>query len=165
MGIFGIATTDTPEYYAADPQIPSGLGYFMGRLKCEKTQRPAMHYYTWAVVIALAFVLIVIPATLITERVYVLLHRRIKLLSYSVLAAQSKLLVLRCAYCSKELTEPEMYAFRGWVGCEQCVRDYYRERSPQEIESQLHMRQANARDWLTRNRKILARVMTRGKVA
>jgi uncharacterized protein YukJ len=124
-----------------------------------------MHYYTWAVLVALVFALILIVATLITERVYVVLHRRIKLLSYSVLAAQSQLLILRCAYCSKELTEPEMYAFRGWVGCEQCVRDYYRERPPQEIESQLHMRQANARDWLTRNRKILARAMTRSKAA
>jgi hypothetical protein len=124
-----------------------------------------MHYYTWAVVVVRAFALIWIIALLITERVYDVLHRRVKLLSYSLVAAQSKLLVLHCVYCSKELTEPEMYVFRGWVGCERCVRDYYRDRPAQEIESQLQKRQSNARDWLTRNRKILARAMTRSKAA
>ena len=114
-----------------------------------------MHLYAWELSIALVFTLIFIALILLIERVYNLLHRLIKVLSYSVSAPQSKPLILQCAYCSKELTEPEMYAFRGWVGCEQCVRDYYRDRPAQQMEFQLQTRQSNARAWLTSNRKVL----------
>ncbi len=124
-----------------------------------------MHYYTWALIAVLAFALIWIVAFLITEHVYVLLHKRIKLLSYRVIPSRSELLILRCAYCSKELAEPDMYAFRGWVGCEQYIRDYYRARAAHEIESQLQKRQSNARAWLARNRKVLAKAMTKSNAA
>ena len=72
--------------------------------------------------------------------------------------------MLRCIYCTKELTESEMYAFRGWVGCEQCIRDYYRDRTAPEMEFQLKKRQSNARVWLNRNRKVLKKAAT-GRVA
>jgi len=124
-----------------------------------------MNLYAWELSVALVFALIFLAIILLTEHVYNPLHRLIKVLSYSVMAPRSKPLILHCAYCSKELTEPEMYAFRGWVGCEQCIRDYYRDRPAQEMEFQLQTRQSNARAWLTRNRKVLAKAMTRSKAA
>ncbi len=124
-----------------------------------------MHYSTLAVAVAVVFALICIILILLTESVYIPLHRWIKVLWFRVTAPRSPLLILRCAYCSKELTEPEMYAFRGWVGCEHCVRDYYRDRPAQDMESELRTRQSLARAWLTSNRKVLAKSMTRSKVA
>jgi len=49
-----------------------------------------------------------------------------------------------------------MFEFRDWVACEGCVRDYYRDR-PNEVESELRIRQRNALVWLARNRKVLQR--------
>ena len=66
----------------------------------------------------------------------------------------TKRLVLLCCYCRTELNESQMFEFRGWVACERCVRDYYRDR-PNEVESGLQTRQRNAAIWLARNRKHL----------
>ena len=74
-----------------------------------------------------------------------------------IVSGRGKALTLLCGYCRKELTEPEMYAFRGWVACEQCIRDYYRSRPEQEVQSQLRVRQRDARLWVARNRKKLER--------
>ncbi len=124
-----------------------------------------MHYNTWIVGVAVVFALICIILILLTESVYIPMHRWIKVLWYRVTTLRSKPVILRCAYCSKELTEPEMYAFRGWVGCEQCVRDYYRNKPGQDMESELQTRQSLARAWLTSNRKVLAKSMMRSKAA
>ena len=115
-----------------------------------------------ALALALAATLICIAAIILADRVYRPLHRWIKVFSYKVMALRAKPLLLHCVYCSKELTEPEMYAFRGWVGCEQCIRDYYRYK-PQEMEFQLQTRRSNARVWLARNHKVLQKGMTQSK--
>jgi|SRR5208283_5666358 len=124
-----------------------------------------MGLYAWELTVVLVFALIFIAIILLTEQVYNLLHKFIKLFTYSVPAPRSKQLILHCTYCSKELTEPEMYSFRGWVGCEQCIRDYYRDRPAQELEFQLQTRQSSARAWLTANRKVLLKAMTRNNAA
>jgi hypothetical protein len=120
-----------------------------------------MHLHTLELSIALVLTLLLLAITLLTTRVYRVLHKLIKLLSFSLPAPRSTSLILPCTYCSKKLTEPEMYAFRGWVGCEQCVRDYYRDKSEQEMQFQLRRRQANARIWVTQNHKVLATAMAR----
>jgi hypothetical protein len=77
----------------------------------------------------------------------------------------SKSLRLLCCYCREELEEFQMFEFRGWVACERCVRDYYRDR-PAEIEVELQNRQRRALDWLGRNRRALEKQAAReAKVA
>lgn len=66
-------------------------------------------------------------------------------------------LFFTCCYCRNELSESQILDFRGSVGCENCVRDYYRDRPASEIEIQLRTRRANALRWLSRNRKALER--------
>jgi hypothetical protein len=66
-------------------------------------------------------------------------------------------LILRCGYCRDELTQSQMFEFRGWVACEKCIRDYYRDH-PNEVESELQTRRKNALIWLSRNRKSLQKL-------
>jgi len=68
---------------------------------------------------------------------------------------ESSGLFFTCCYCRGELNESQILDFRGSVGCENCVRDYYRNRPASEIEFQLRTRRANARRWLNRNRRAL----------
>jgi len=60
-----------------------------------------------------------------------------------------------CCYCRTELNEEQIFDFRTAVGCENCVRDYYRNSTVEEVESQLHTRRQKAVAWLNRNRKTL----------
>ena len=60
-----------------------------------------------------------------------------------------------CCYCRTELNEEQIFDFRGTVGCENCIRDYYRNSAAEEVESQLRKRRQKAFAWLTRNRKTL----------
>jgi len=60
-----------------------------------------------------------------------------------------------CCYCRTELDETQIFAFRGTVGCQSCVKDYYRHSSAEELESQLRTRRQSALVWLERNRKSL----------
>jgi hypothetical protein len=60
-----------------------------------------------------------------------------------------------CSYCRSELNEDQIFDFRGAVGCENCIRDYYRKSTPEEVESQLRTRRQKAVVWLNRNRKTL----------
>jgi hypothetical protein len=60
-----------------------------------------------------------------------------------------------CCYCRNELNESQIFEFRTALGCEDCVRAYYRSSSPKELESQLHTRRRNALIWLANNRKAL----------
>ncbi len=62
-----------------------------------------------------------------------------------------------CSYCRSELNEEKIFDFRGAVGCENCVRDYYRSSAAEEVESQLSTRRQKALVWLNRNRKTLER--------
>ena len=73
---------------------------------------------------------------------------------------EPKGLFFLCCYCKTELNESQLFKFREGVGCEQCVRDYYRDRST-EIEYQLKARRESARTWLERNRKELEKQATR----
>ncbi len=75
------------------------------------------------------------------------------------MSSQAKAIVLSCSYCMKALIEPEMYSFRGWVGCEQCIRDYHHEQSTQELEFELRKRHTDARAWIAKNRKALEQIM------
>jgi hypothetical protein len=74
---------------------------------------------------------------------------------------KTKELVLLCSYCRIPLNESQMFEFRNWVACENCVRDYYRERPAEEVETQLEARKKNARTWLERNRKALEKHTSR----
>lgn len=67
-------------------------------------------------------------------------------------------LFFTCCYCRDELNEGQILDFRGSVGCENCVRDYYRDRPASEIEFQLRARRASALRWLNRNRRALEKV-------
>ena len=67
---------------------------------------------------------------------------------------RAKGLFFPCCYCRTELNESQIFEFRGAIGCEKCIRDYYRDR-PTEVESQLRIRRENAVAWLRRNRKFL----------
>lgn len=78
----------------------------------------------------------------------------------AVSALTGKSLRLLCCYCRTELDEFQMFEFRGWVACERCVRDYYRDR-PLEVESELQNRKRRALDWLARNRRLLEKQATR----
>ncbi len=60
-----------------------------------------------------------------------------------------------CSYCRTELNEDQIFDFRGTVGCENCVRDYYRSSAAEGIEFQLRTRRQKAVVWLNRNRKSL----------
>jgi hypothetical protein len=71
------------------------------------------------------------------------------------LKVESTGLFFTCCYCRGELNESQIFDFRGSVGCEKCVRDYYRNRSTNDIESQLRTRRSSAVRWLNRNRKAL----------
>jgi len=66
-------------------------------------------------------------------------------------------LFFTCCYCRSELNESQIFDFRGSVGCENCIRDYYRDRPSKEIENQVRARRASAASWLGRNRKALER--------
>ena len=65
-------------------------------------------------------------------------------------------LTLICYECEKELGELEAFEFGGpfSFACEQCVRDYYRDR-PSEIETELKCRRYSAAASIKRNRRIL----------
>jgi hypothetical protein len=76
------------------------------------------------------------------------------------MSAEAKPLVLFCIHCKKEVTEPEMYFFEGWVACEQCVRDWYREK-PAQVEIQLQERKQRAATWVARWRKDIEKLMAR----
>jgi hypothetical protein len=60
-----------------------------------------------------------------------------------------------CCYCRTELNEDQIFDFRGAVGCENCIKDYYRNRTAEEVESQLRTRRKKAVVWFNRNRKTL----------
>ena len=60
-----------------------------------------------------------------------------------------------CSYCRTELNEDQIFDFRGAVGCENCIKDYYRNGSAEVVESQLRVRRRKALVWLSRNRKTL----------
>ena len=62
-------------------------------------------------------------------------------------------LFFQCSYCRTELNEDQIFDFRGGVGCENCLRDYYRNSTPEEVESELRTRRQKAIAWLNRNRK------------
>jgi hypothetical protein len=66
-------------------------------------------------------------------------------------------LVLSCSYCRVKLTEDQMFAFRDWVGCENCIRAYYRDLPSPAIEEQLRSRRSRILAWLSSNRKSLKR--------
>ena len=72
------------------------------------------------------------------------------------MSENAKGLLFLCCYCRSELSETQIFEFRGTVGCERCIRDYYRDR-PDQLESQLQLRRRNALTWVTRNRKSLER--------
>jgi len=69
--------------------------------------------------------------------------------------AKSTGLTFVCCYCRNELNESQIFEFRFALGCEDCVRAYYRDRSAQELEAQLRTRKRNALVWLARNHKSL----------
>jgi hypothetical protein len=60
-----------------------------------------------------------------------------------------------CCYCRTELNEDQIFVFRASVGCENCVRDYYRTSTPEQIASQLTTRRKQAVVWLHLNRRTL----------
>ncbi len=60
-----------------------------------------------------------------------------------------------CSYCRTELNEDQIFDFRGAVGCENCIKDYYRNGTAEVVESQLLTRRKKALVWLSRNRKTL----------
>lgn len=60
-----------------------------------------------------------------------------------------------CSYCRTELNEDQIFDFRGAVGCENCIRDYYRNSTAEQVDSQLRTRRQKAVAWLNRNRKTL----------
>jgi hypothetical protein len=70
-------------------------------------------------------------------------------------------LLLYCLHCKKEITEPEMYFFEGWVACEQCVRDWYRDKPAEQLDLQLQKRHQQAATWVVRWRKDIEKVMAR----
>ena len=70
---------------------------------------------------------------------------------------EQKDLILSCSYCRVKLTEDQMFAFRDWVGCESCVRAYYRNLPAQALEEQLQSRRQDVLTWLTANRRFLKR--------
>ena len=78
--------------------------------------------------------------------------------------SEHKGLVLGCSYCRTPLEETQMFEFRDWVGCETCIRDYYRSSVPEEIEHQLQIRRRNAMTWIARNRKSLEKQSIRKAV-
>ena len=65
-----------------------------------------------------------------------------------------------CCYCRTELNESRMYVFKGQIGCENCIRDYYRG-DPTEADQQLETRHRSATEWLERNRRSLERMVAR----
>jgi hypothetical protein len=69
----------------------------------------------------------------------------------------AKGLFFLCSYCRSELGEDQIFDFRGAVGCENCIKDYYRSSTAEVVESQLRTRRAKALAWLNRNRKTLER--------
>jgi reverse gyrase len=70
---------------------------------------------------------------------------------------KDKGLFFLCSYCRTELNEDQIFDFRGTVGCENCLRDYYRSSTAEEVESQLRARRRKAATWLNRNRRSLER--------
>jgi hypothetical protein len=66
-------------------------------------------------------------------------------------------LILSCSYCRTKLTEDQMFAFRDWVGCESCLRAYYRNLPGPAIEEKLQSRRRAVVAWLAANRKSLKR--------
>jgi hypothetical protein len=78
------------------------------------------------------------------------------------MSGEAKAIVLFCIHCKKEITEPEQYFFEGWVACEQCIRDWYREK-PAQVEFQLQKRHQQATVWAVRWRKDIEKVMARRK--
>jgi hypothetical protein len=77
------------------------------------------------------------------------------------MSREPKGLFFLCCYCRNELNESQIFDFRGAVGCENCVRSYYRDRPADEVDSQLRIRQRNALIWLKRNRRTLEKDATK----
>lgn len=69
---------------------------------------------------------------------------------------KAKILSFHCCYCRTELNESQIFEFREEIGCENCIRNYYRDR-PAEVELQLERRRKSAIAWLKKNRGALKR--------
>jgi|HubBroStandDraft_2_1064218.scaffolds.fasta_scaffold30764_2 hypothetical protein len=68
---------------------------------------------------------------------------------------ETKKLTLYCSGCRAELHESALFEFLGSVGCESCVRNYYRNWPSEVIAIELQTRRTGAVAWLKRNRKTL----------
>jgi hypothetical protein len=72
--------------------------------------------------------------------------------------AETKKLTLYCSGCGAELQESAMFEFLSAVGCETCIRNFYRNWPAQIIEVELQTRRTGAVAWLKRNRKALEKL-------
>ena len=77
---------------------------------------------------------------------------------------------LPCSACGTELTESQMFAFYGTVGCERCVTNYEktklcavpelgRKYAAASLKLEVETRRRNAIAWLKRNRRYLEKQM------
>jgi hypothetical protein len=73
-------------------------------------------------------------------------------------------LTLRCCECGSEIDDLTALSFRGALGCEKCVRSYYRDR-PAEVEFELKCRRTEAIDIVKYERKKLEKLAVKKTAA